>query len=70
MHEQSKCGGCGQPRHLAHDSDTDGWWNVETVVCQACAVIANESNEHDEPGTMVGVKLDPDYSPRDPSGQV
>lgn len=51
--------------HLAHDSDTNGFWQAETIVCQACAAIADEGkNGEQTPGTTVNVRLDPDYQPR------
>lgn len=67
MYEGSRCSGCGQPAHLAHDSDTNGFWQAETIVCQACAAIADEGkNGEQTPGATVNVRLDPDYQPHVP----
>ena len=55
--------GCGQWSHLAHDVDTSGWWEVESVECQARGAITEWWDSHkDAPaGTLVGVRLSPDY---------
>lgn len=37
MDEQSKCPGCGCYSDEAHDPEMDGGYEVEEVVCQACA---------------------------------
>lgn len=60
--------GCGQPRKLAHDEDTEGWWEVHEVQCQARKALEDarpEKSEDDEAGTMRFVTLDPHYTPRE-----
>ena len=62
---QCPCG-CGQYADLAHDPDTDGWWDVDTeTVCYAGAAIAewrdNKGPEQLDKGALVYVRLDPDY---------
>ena len=65
--EALKCPcGCGQDADLAHDPDTDGWWEVDTeTVCYAGAALAewrdNKGPEHLDKGALVYVRLDPDY---------
>ena len=63
--------GCGQYADVAHDPDTDGWWEVDTdTVCYAGAALAqwreDKGPEQMDPGALVRVVLDPEfYSVRD-----
>ena len=61
--------GCGQWRDVAHDPDTDGWWEVDTdTVCYAGAALAewraNKGPEQMDKGALVFVRLDPEYETR------
>lgn len=38
-YEDSLCS-CGQPKHVAWHADMDGWFESESVKCQACSVVA------------------------------
>lgn len=37
--EGEKCGGCGQPRHVAWHGDMDGWYEQTSFVCHACTAL-------------------------------
>lgn len=36
-HEDSLCGGCGQPKDQAYNPDAQGWFEARAVVCAGCA---------------------------------
>lgn len=70
-HDQGLCVcGCGQYSELAHDPDTDGWWEVETMVCNAGAALADwdeREGKTAESGTMRYVRFDSEgYAKRVP----
>lgn len=56
--------GCGQPKHVAHDPDTAGRWQVEVDICQARAALAEFHERHAkdglEPGALTWVRLLPE----------
>lgn len=61
--------GCGQYVDLAHNPDTDGWWEVDTeTICYAGAALAewreNKGPEQLDKGALVRVVLDPEYPGR------
>ncbi len=35
-YEAEECSGCGQPRHTAWDPRTEGEWEAERHICEAC----------------------------------
>lgn len=57
--------GCGQLKRLAHNPDTEGWWQIEEIRCEARVAIeqANEDDEKPEPGVIKHVYLSPEYKP-------
>ena len=64
--EAMVCSCCGQYADLAHDPDTDGWWEVDTeTVCFAGAALAqwreSDGPKQMDPGALPYVRLDPDY---------
>lgn len=57
LDEQARCPGCGEYADEAHDPEMDGGYEVEEVVCQACAARARWQTEHQksknpEPGVL------------------
>jgi hypothetical protein len=69
VYEGMLCGcGCGQWSEIAHDADTDGWWEVnEATVCQAGATLERwrtETAGNAEPGQLIHVELSRDYQPK------
>lgn len=66
LYRESLCDGCGQPKHLAHHPDNDGWYDVapDPVQCHACTALAKAgSKEPDkvEPVLMYRILHDRDY---------
>lgn len=61
--EDQSCPGCNQKRSLAHDPETDGWWEHHEVVCNACAELerARKESKDPEPGAKGYVALDPEW---------
>lgn len=70
IHQSKVCQCCGQWAEIAHDPDTDGWWEVETVTCYAGAELQRwgKDNKEPEPGTLRHVRLDPAYRKRSSAG--
>lgn len=64
-YEDSFCSGCGQKKSVAWDEDTNGWWEVHDVVCEACAAleVARKETKDPEPGAMQYPVLEDDYKP-------
>lgn len=62
--EDQKCSGCGHPRELAWNPETNGWWDHHEVVCEACAELERVKAEtkNPEPGAMPYLTLDPEWS--------
>lgn len=63
--------GCGQLKRLAHDPDTEGWWKVGEIRCEARVAMDQESEDDKkpEPGVLKYVYLDPDYVPTERAGE-
>ncbi len=63
IHGRNTCPDCGHHARVAYDEDLNGWFEVETSVCEACAVrerwLKEEEKRSSEPGTKVRVGLDP-----------
>ncbi len=69
--EQDRCPcGCGQWRDEAHDVETSGWWEVETVTCWAGSALSEWRKGNPDPpaGTLAAVRLSDDYYPRGHDG--
>lgn len=68
LDERSKCPGCGQYVDEAHDPDMDGGFEVEEIVCYACAAQERWRTEHQknhpEPGTLTFIKKLVERRPR------
>lgn len=43
LDEDARCKGCGHYADESHDPDMDGWYEVETETCHACAARDRES---------------------------
>jgi hypothetical protein len=63
--------GCGQLKRLAHDPDTEGWWKVGEVRCEARVAMEQdiEDDKKPEPGVLKYVYLDPAYKPSAHAGE-
>ena len=48
LYEDGLCGECGQPRHLAHNPDADGWYASHVVVCAACQATQSAAKNQKE----------------------
>lgn len=61
--EDRVCRDCGQKRELAWNPDTNGWWDVHDVVCEACAALDEERDVKKKPehGAKPIVTLDESY---------
>lgn len=66
LYLDSLCSGCGEPKHLAHHPDNDGWYETDPdpVVCHACTALAKaDAKDPDkvEPVKMFRLLHDRDY---------
>jgi len=60
LDDLAKCPGCGQYTDEAHDPENDGGYDVEEVVCYACAAQErwrrDKEKSRPEPGTLTLLK--------------
>lgn len=66
LYRSSLCTGCGQPKHLAHHPDNDGWYETgEPIVCHACTALAKAGAKDPssvDPVQMYRILHDRDYT--------
>lgn len=48
-HEDSLCPGCGQPKDVAYNPDSDGWYEAAEVVCAGCKAQHDHGKGQKEP---------------------